>query len=166
MSDLPPVVSDATEWLTTRISQMRRGRSNNRSKPHKLVMLLAVLDLAKDGLLNENKIYFAEPLLTAFQKHFALIKDKNDWNQAALPFFHLRSSDFWFHKVKPGQERAYSKLTTSGGGTKRITDNIEYAYLDDKAFMAINHPVARQTIYEFILTQLEIFPELWINDEH
>ena len=129
-------------------------------------MLLAVLDLASDGLLSENKIYFAEPLLTRFDKYFALAKDNGDWNQPAPPFFHLRSSGFWFHKVRLGRERAYSRLTTSGGGTKRIIENIEYAYLDDRAFMAVYHPIARQKVNDFIMTQLGIFTELGVHAEH
>jgi predicted restriction endonuclease len=160
MSDLPPIVSDATEWFVNQIRQMRRGVSNKRAKPHKLVMLLAVLDLAKDGLLEQNKIYFEEPLLSRFGKYFALVEQKDDWNQPAPPFFHLRSSDFWFHQVKIDRERAYSKLSTSGGGKKRIADNIEYAYLDDRAFMVVNHPIARDTVYKIILMELEMFPEL------
>lgn len=98
MPDLPPVVSDATEWFIAQIGQMRRGRGASKAKPHKLVMLLAVLDLASDGLLSENKIYFAEPLLTRFDKYFALAKDNGDWNQPAPRSFIFVPPAFGFTK--------------------------------------------------------------------
>lgn len=158
MSNLPPVVAEATSWTIEQISQIRRGVSSGRVKPHKLVMLLAVLDLARDGLLNENKIYFAEPLLVRFREYFAAVETKDDWCQPAPPFFHLRSSELWSHKVIVGREREYSKLSTSGGGSKWITSNIEYAYLDDRAFMVFHDPIAREKVYRFIFSLLEMFP--------
>lgn len=155
MSDLPPIIHESTEWLVEEIGRLRLGKYAGRSKPHKLIMLLAVIDLAADGLLKVNRIYFDEPLLSRFEKYFVKYATEEDWNQPAPPFFHLRSSQFWFHRVKVGRERKYMRLRRAGGGTKRITENIEYAYLDDRAFMAVNEPAARKILYDCICQQLE-----------
>ncbi|KAA5548347.1 hypothetical protein [Adhaeribacter rhizoryzae] len=56
-----------------------------------------------------------------------------------MPFFHLRGSYFWNHKVLPNRETGYNILTTSGGGSKRIIENIEYAYFSDDVWILINN---------------------------
>lgn len=154
MSDLSPIVAQSTNWLIEQIVKLRLGRTAGRSSPHKLIMLLAVLDLAEDGLLAVNRIYFDKPLLSRFNKYFAIFAIEGDWNQPGMPFFHLRSSDFWFHRVKPGRERVYTKLTRVGWATRPITENIEYAYLDDRAFMAMNDSTARIMLYDAIRDRL------------
>lgn len=150
MSDLSPVVASALERLQNEILELRRGRSRERDKPHKLLMLLAVLDLADNGELKDNRVYFDDRLVTRFENYFHLISKGDDWYQPAPPFFHLRSSTFWFHKVKPGRDAEYASLTTSGGGTKRIHENIEYAYLSEDAFSVIRSADARKQLRRFV----------------
>ena len=51
----------------------------------------------------------------------------------------------------PGREDAYAKLSTSGGGDKRILDNIQYAYFSDETWVVINDPEQRNTLRHFIV---------------
>ena len=60
MPDLPPLIQNALENIKVEIAEMRRGGSNERQKPHKLIMLLSVIDLADAGCLSENKIYLTK----------------------------------------------------------------------------------------------------------
>ncbi len=149
MSDLPSL-----DTLKTEIREMRRGSKGDHLRPHKLVMLLSVIELAERGLLPENKIYLEEPLLTVFENYFSLVQKKDDWCQPGPPFFHLRSSGFWFHKVKPDRETNYTSLTTTGGGLQLIHDNVEYAYLRDDFFQAISDPASRRELRLFITSLL------------
>lgn len=128
--------------LITQISTMRRASRDGREKPHKLAMLLAVLDLAEDVDF-DNRIYFDDRLVRRFQAHLTAIGNETDWLQAGPPFFHLRSAAFWKHRVKAGREKHYASLTTSGGGSKRITENIEYAYLSSPAYEVFRNPHTR-----------------------
>jgi len=148
MSDLPSL-----EVLENEIREMRRGSKGGHLRPHKLVMLLSVIELAERGLLLEDKIYLKEPLLTIFENYFNLVRRKDDLCQPGPPFFHLRTSGFWFHKVKPGREKHYAALTTTGGGLQLIHDNIDYAYLRDDLFKAISNPVSRREL-RFLITSL------------
>lgn len=143
--------------LKSEIMQMQRDITHGPKKPHKLVMLLAVIDLFEKGLLIENKIPFDKMLLESFSNIFNLIRIKGEWNQPAPPFFHLRTSRFWKHKIKVGREAEYAKLTTSGGGKKRIVENIEYAYLSDDCFEIFSTELSRQEIREFIITLVNPF---------
>lgn len=153
MSDLPSLSNNIVP-LANEIEAMRRGGSKEKQKPHKLFMLLAVLDLFDQGLLNENRIFFDQQLQRNFEKYFRLYADIDDWCQPGPPFFHLRSSSFWKHKIKAGRESSYDKLITSGGGTKRIQENIEYAYLDEHTFSILTLEKPRGELRNFILSLL------------
>jgi len=136
------------------IRALRRGSKGGYQRPHKLVLLLSVIELADRGLLQENKIYIKEPLITIFENYFNLVRKKDDWCQPGPPFFHLRSSGFWFHKIKPGREKYYAGLTTTGGGLQTIRNNIDYAYLRDDLFAAILNPSSRRELRCFITSLL------------
>lgn len=96
-------------------------------------MLLAVLDIIDASNQFGNRIAFDADLIQRFEQQFNLYKTKDDLCQPAPPFFHLRSSSFWKHRIIPGKEADYAKTSTSGGGRKRIDDLIEYAYIDETA---------------------------------
>ncbi len=147
-------LQEKLDHLKKEIQKMQRDFTHGHKKPHKLVMLLAVLDLFEKHIISENKVYFNDDLTESFSNVFNLIRAKGDWNQPAPPFFHLRTSSFWKHKIKDGQEVQYSKLSTSGGGTKRIEENIDYAYLTDSAYEVFSNKEARQNIRELITTIL------------
>jgi predicted restriction endonuclease len=155
MSDLPSLMHEALLRFKQELPDLRRGGGKQSPRPHKLVMLLAVLDLAEAGKLTTNQIYFDKVLVDRFEANFEPYATQDDLCQPAPPFFHLRSSEFWFHHVIPGRERAYAALTTSGGGSKRILENVEYAYLRDDVFLLFNNADARADLRDHILHLLK-----------
>lgn len=48
--------------------------TNGRASPHKICMLLAVLDLALAGGLRENRIAYAPPLLERYRRYFDSVR--------------------------------------------------------------------------------------------
>lgn len=153
MPDLPSVDKKILP-IAVEIEVMRRGGTETEQKPHKLIMLLAVLDLFDQGLVSENKIYLNEQLITTFEKFFRQYSGKDDWCQPGPPFFHLKSSFFWKHKIKAGREENYAKIKTTGGGIKRIQDNIDYAYFEEHSFKLLSQKRYRLEIVNFILSLL------------
>lgn len=154
MNDGAMSLQEKFDFLKKEILQMQRDITHGHKKPHKLVMLLAVLDLFDRKIIVENKIYFNEDLAESFSNIFNLIRIKGDWNQPAPPLFHLRTSNFWKHKIKDGRESQYARLSTSGGGSKRIEDNIDYAYLDSSTYELFSNIGTRQSLRELIITIL------------
>ena len=113
--------------------------------PHKVAMLLAVIELVENGTLADNCIYFDQSLKTVFTRHFEVLAGPKDRNNPHLPFFHLRSSGFWFHHVKPGKSSDYSALSTATGPDV-IESHIAFAYLSDDLFELLSHGVARELL--------------------
>ena len=113
---------------------------NSREKPHKLVLLLTILTLIKEGRISENRIYFNQQLRDAFASKFQHYSNATDWTQVSQPYFHLRTASFWHHQIKEGRGEKYATLTTSGGGSKRIDDNIEFAYFSEQVWELFNAP--------------------------
>lgn len=115
MNDGTASLQGKLDHFKKEIQKMQRDVTHGHKKPHKLVMMLAVLDLFDKKIIIENKIYFNDDLAKSFSNIFNLIRIEGDWNQPAPPFFHLRTSSFWKHKVKSGREVQYANLSTSGG---------------------------------------------------
>jgi putative restriction endonuclease len=133
------------------IGSLRLGGIRGRKSPHKLLLLLAILDRVDAGEIKDNRVYYDPGLTERFRLYFDAVAQENDWCQPGPPFFHLRSSKFWHHQVIPGREDAYASLTTSGGGNKRILDNIQYAFFGDDAWAVIADPEQRSRLRHFIV---------------
>lgn len=148
-------MQDELARMKQEILSLRRARRGTHKRPHKLLLLLAVLDLADDGLLDNNRIYLDQRLISRFRYHFERFRSADDMCQPAPPFFHLRSSPFWLHEVSPNRAASYKLCRTSGGGLGRILKNIEYAYLATYAHAAVMNPTARVELRRFIEQLLE-----------
>lgn len=114
------------------------NRSGGKTSPHKACLMFAVLDLIEEGRIRLNAIYYNDELKKRFAWHFQRFKSSSDRLNSANPFFYLRSSDFWNHKIKPNKTLKYSQIKTPSDSLVR--DTIEYAYLDDTLFLMLKEP--------------------------
>ena len=120
-------------------------RGGGEKSPHKVAMLLAVIDLIETCQLTNNQIYFDASLKDRFSTYFAQLAGPADRNNPHLPFFHLRSSGFWHHQIKPGKADSFNQLSTpSAPGI--IQEHIGFAYLDDELFELLTNGVARELL--------------------
>lgn len=130
----------------SRFSNLKmNARGGSEKSPHKVAMLLSVLDLLESEEITENRIYFDQVLKNKFADHFSQLAGPNDRNNPHLPYFHLRSSGFWHHRVKPGRSGEYANLTTASG-PGAIDSNIEFVELDHELFELLNYGVARELL--------------------
>ncbi|MCC2637825.1 MAG: hypothetical protein K0Q68_1544 [Moraxellaceae bacterium] len=113
--------------------------AHGRASPHKICMLLALLDLARSGSLTENKITFGPPLLERYESYFAAIRTEQDHPNPYFPFFHLQGSlrgneeSFWHLIPLPEREQVLQSMSTATS-YRAITENIAWASLDDELF--------------------------------
>ena len=133
-------------------STLHVNRVQSRTSPHKPVMLLSILALAGAGLLKENKIFYTQNLLDIFKSFFQTVAQQGDACNPYFPFFHLyKGETFWHLKPIAGREAIVEALQTVRGPSQ-ITDNIEYAFLDDALFGLISatpdREILKQTLIE------------------
>lgn len=144
-------------YYESRFSRLNPNRAMGNVSPHKIAMLLAVMDLFESDTITENRIDYSPALLDAFTKAFDALKSDQDRNNPHLPYFHLRSEGFWHHQVKPGQVDSYNQLTTASG-PGAIQSHIAYVYLDDELFELLKNHVVRELLKSALLLNLEITP--------
>lgn len=135
-------------------SKLRMNTRDGDKSPHKVAMLLAIIDLFEKNKITKNEIYFDQKLKLEFTHQFNLLAGANDRDNPHLPYFHLRSSGFWHHYIKPGKQELYKKLTTvSGSGV--IDEYIKYAYLDDELFELLGNEVVRKMLRQALHANLD-----------
>lgn len=113
--------------------------SSGRASPHKICMLLAVLDLALAGGLRENRIAYAPPLLERYRRYFDAVRREGDHPNAYFPFFHLqgrlrnRQPSFWHLVPRAGCEVVVAAMDTARSDSA-IVQRIDHVRLDDALF--------------------------------
>lgn len=129
--------------LTRLVVAQRAGRAS----PHKICLLLAVLDLARAGGLPVNRIVFGPPLLERYHGFFNAVKQPGDHANPYFPFFHLcgklrgGGASFWHLVPLPGRESVLAAMKTARS-VRDITDNIAWAELDADLFALLQQPQA------------------------
>ncbi len=132
-------------------SSLRMNRSNDKGKsPHKVAMLLAVIDLVEESILTTNIIKLDENLQKYFTVNFESLAKEGDRNNPHMPFYHLKTSGFWHHKIKPGKSNEYERLAESLS-QKSVQESISYSYLDNELFEIL----CNQYVRRFLRSSLE-----------
>lgn len=120
--------------------------------PNKPILLLAIIELINRDKITQNRIYLSPELISTFMQLWSalLITRKAD---IGLPFYHLRSDDFWHFKSLPGFEFLESKASKikirSVGGLRQAVD---YAYFDNELFHILQNPYLRNELVYIILS--------------
>lgn len=127
-----------------RFSRLVVNVSHGRASPHKICMLLAVLDLARAGALVENRIVYAPPLLERYRRFFDAVRAPGDHPNPYFPFFHLSGKlrgggeSFWHLEPIPGREAALASMSTARSHAD-ITANVAFARLDPGLHQLLQH---------------------------
>ncbi len=110
--------SVSLEHYTQVFRSLRTDRQGDRPRPHKPVMLLAVMALAETGRLPEGRIFYSPDLLEIFARFFDLVRAGSDQRTPFNPFFYLKSEGFWHLHPQPGKDdllRATRSIRGPGG---------------------------------------------------
>ncbi|MCY3737710.1 MAG: DUF3883 domain-containing protein [Gemmatimonadaceae bacterium] len=139
-------------------SQLNLHRAGGHTSPHKVAMLLAVMDLVEDGTLTENMIKYSKALTRAFARRFKELQSAGDRARAIYPYFHLRKDRFWHHNLKPGRSEAYARLSTVTTRSQ-IDDNVAFVSLDQELFELLGNSDVRQLLRDALRDNLTITEE-------
>lgn len=131
------------EHYLTEFRSLNVNRQGGHASPHKVCMLLAAMDLIESEAIVDNKIFFNQKLLDSYSEHFASLQRSNDTPNPHLPFYHLKSAQFWHHEVKTGMSSEYEKLSKSVSVT-RINKSIDFAFFDNELFELLKYSTTRE----------------------
>lgn len=150
------MAKDLNHYLA-RFRALRVDRSSGHAKPHKICLLLAVMDMIADGSTTENRIVFNDELKARFSAHLQRLGSSNDVDDPSQPFFYLESSGFWHHQPSPEHEDDYRQRITerNHGGPGVVARIMEYAYLDTDLFDLMHSAVARAAFSNALLENLD-----------
>ncbi len=144
-------MSACQEYLA-KFQNLNCERVFNHERPHKPVLLLAVLDLAESGRLSENRITLSPELMEVFRRYFDVVRTPSDQPTAINPFFFLRSDKFWHQQPRPGQEQACAAMRAPGS-LGLLTTVIAHAFLDDDLYAALLDPVKREALRQALISR-------------
>jgi len=132
-------------------------------RPHKPVMMLAIMSLIENKKIDANRIRYSPQLLELFKRYFDLVRRHNDALNPIMPFFYLRGDKFFQHKPYPGKQSAYQALS-SPGSMKKFLDIVEYAYLDDELFYFLQDPGKLNELREALIKKYfsALHDEIWL----
>lgn len=134
------------EYYLDKFRQLNMNSSGGKKSPHKVCMLLVVMDLIQAGNIVSNKIEFNQPLKDAFTRHFDNFAQGNDKNTPENPFFHLRSEGFWHLSYHEG----FDQSNTSRYSAKAVA----FAYLDDELFEYMKSFIVTNELKEALVCNL------------
>jgi len=94
------------EWLE-RLYNLRRDKRGSHERPHKPVLLLAILDLIDRGLITQNAIPLSPDLVKTFERYFDVVRQGDDQPSIENPYYHLCGDGFWHLAADPGHRPIY-----------------------------------------------------------
>jgi len=151
----------SVQFYIDKFQTLKIDRSNGHAKPHKVCLLLAVIELLEKGVISENKFLFDEQLKKQFTFYFEQLKQGNDQNTPYLPFYHLQSSNFWHLKIKPEYQADFNELSSSKNNKRPSNANIQryvcYAHMDDELFDYLKSPITRSSLKDALTVNLDNF---------
>jgi putative restriction endonuclease len=82
------------KWLE-RLYNLRRDKRGSHERPHKPVLLLAILDLLDRGIIIQNVIPLSTDLVKTFRRYFEVVRQGDDQPSIENPYYHLCGDGFW-----------------------------------------------------------------------
>jgi putative restriction endonuclease len=80
---------------TLNVGVTSAGDGTRHERPHKPLLLLAVLDLLDEGLATPHRIPWCDELRKRFTRRFEMVRRHNDKDTPENPFRRLQNEDFW-----------------------------------------------------------------------
>jgi len=131
------------------------NRVGGHASPHKVCMLLAVMDLIEQRVATTNEIRFNDALTDKFRHHMEMMGSERDRMSPHLPFYHLKSERFWHHELLPGKESVYQSLDQSNSQS-RVKNAVAFAYLDQELFDYLKYAVTREQLKSALFENIDV----------
>ena len=138
--------------FVNKIYKINVDRSKGAPAPHKAILLLSVLQCIGSGEISENKIYITPELVARFKNNWhSFVHDERFSPNFSLPFYHLKSSNFWFLKTYAGKEVVLTS-SYSISSFSALKNTVAYAYFDNEVYEALKEKSNRDIVAEILIS--------------
>jgi putative restriction endonuclease len=149
--------SNWAPWLE-RLYDLRRDKRGSHERPHKPVLLLAILDLLDRGILRGNQVPFTEELESTFRRFFAVVRSRDDQPTIEHPFYFLSGDGFWQVFAAGQSEPLYRKGFAGGApSAAQLRRKSATGRFDESLWALMSDPMARHQLREALIARY--FPE-------
>ncbi len=149
--------SNWAHWLE-RLYDLRRDKRGSHERPHKPVLLLAILDLLDRGVLRDNRVPFTEELVSTFRRFFAVVQARDDQPTIENPFYFLSGDGFWQVFVDGQTEPLYREGFAGGApSAAQLRRRSATGRFDAGLWALMSEPMARHQLREALIARY--FPE-------
>ena len=135
------------QYYLERLKSLKIDRSQGKA-PHKPALLLSVIALIESGEIEENRITVTRELAEMFAKYWVRVTEREP--NIAMPYFHLRSDDFWHLAPNSSYERVL-EVTPSIRTLEHLREVISHVTLDDELFEFLQEAGNREAIRRVLI---------------
>ena len=144
-SHSPDGYAERLAHLHTDRNRRRWTAATDHRAPHKMLLLLAVMDLIERGDCTDGFVTLSPRLLGSFAGYWSAIMPRGTRGDICKPFFHLRYERFWELVPRPGQEQTLQALTTCHS-MRQLNSVVLGARLDDALHAFMCDPTSADTL--------------------
>lgn len=132
------------------LSKLNRGVTKYGKAPHKIILLLTVLQAFRNNLILKNEIYVSPELVAIFKINWNKLVLTDHVCNFALPFWHLKGEGFWHLIPKRGFEAAFH-LKKSVSSLGELNSAVLFAKLDNELFELMRNEKNNSIMQQFLL---------------
>ncbi|WP_299265234.1 hypothetical protein [uncultured Psychrosphaera sp.] len=141
------------QFYINKFQALKPDKSSGHAKPHKVCLLLAVIEPIEQGFITTNKVIYNDSLKSRFTYYFEQLQQGNDKDTPYLPFYHLQTSGFWHLDVKPEYQEEFSALKAASNSN--ISRYVNFAYFDEELFDYLKSPIMRPALKDALIHNLD-----------
>jgi len=139
------------EWLE-RLYNLRRDKRGLYERPHKPVLLLAILDLLDRGRISKNQVPLNDELVASFKRYFEVVRQPTDQPTIQNPLFHLSGDKFWRLQPKNKDDAIYR--AGEAGGSPSLAElrrRAAFGRFDDGLWALLDDPASRRELRQALV---------------
>ena len=130
--------------------KLKRGVTQYGKAPHKVVMLLSVLQAFQNKQIKSNQIFISPELILLFKSNWNDLVQTNHVCNFALPFWHLKGENFWHLSANVGYSN-FIVMQESVSGINQLNNIVDFAYLDEPLFELMMAEVSNLILQDVLI---------------
>jgi len=136
------------DFYAKKFAKLKVDRSRG-AAPHKPILLLSVIEQFEQRKITVNQIYPTASLIATFSKYWSYLGSEKHQDASYLPFFYLKSDQFWHLKARLGLEDIIVSFKPKS--LKSLKSLILYAFLDQELFLLLQDRISRSVLINVLV---------------